>query len=263
MSDSGRTATGAVHVRRDGSTITITFDRPEARNALTWSMFDALDHALDRIAAEQGVRVAVLRGADGHFVSGTDITQFTAFRSAADGEAYERRLEELIGRLEALPVATIAAVEGAAVGGGLLIALACDLRICTPDARFGAPIARTVGNCLSVANVARLSAHLGPARVLSMLFRADLLDAEEARRIGFVSEVVAHDAFNEHVASLSARIAGHAPITLRVTKEAVRRVIAADAAGGADLIRQAYGSRDFREGVAAFLEKRTPRWEGT
>ncbi|MCI0436684.1 MAG: enoyl-CoA hydratase [Gemmatimonadetes bacterium] len=264
MSEAARApGAGAVHFRRDGATATITFDRPDARNALTWSMFDELDQAIDRIHGESGLRVAVLRGADGHFVSGTDITQFTAFRSAADGEAYERRLEVLIARLEAVPVATIAAVEGAAAGAGLMIAAVCDLRVCTPDARFGAPIARTVGNCLSVANTARLIAHFGPGRLISLLFRADLLGAEDARLAGFVGEVVRHSDFNEHVATLCARLAAQAPITLRVTKEAVRRVIAAGMGDGGDLIRLAYGSRDFREGVAAFLEKREPRWEGT
>ena len=253
---------GAVRFERRGAAAFLTFDRPASRNAMTWSMYEELDRSVERLREEDGLRVAVLRGAGGSFVAGTDIGQFIDFGSAEDGVAYERRLESVLERLESVPVPTLAVVERYAVGGGLAIAAACDLRICTPDARFGMPIAKTVGNCLSVANHARLLAHLGPSRVKALLFLAEMLDAREARASGFVLEVVEPAALDARVAELCERIAAHAPVTLQVTKEAIRRVGAAMGSDGDDLIRRAYGSRDFREGVNAFLEKRRPRWEG-
>jgi len=256
------TDSGTVRFERRDTTATITFDRPSARNAMTWSMYEQLEEALDRVESDADLRVAVLRGAGGQFVAGTDIAQFTGFTSADDGVAYEQRLESVLAKLEALPVATVAAVEGFAVGGGLALATVCDLRICTPNARFGVPIAKTVGNCLSIANYARLIASLGAARTKALLFTADFMSADEARTSGFVVGVVESDAFDAALNDLCARIATHAPVTLQVTREAIRRIISRIASDGDDLLRQAYGSHDFHEGVAAFVAKRAPRWEG-
>ncbi len=253
---------GTVRFERRGATAVITFDRPSARNAMTWSMYEQLEAILDRVRGERDLRVAVLRGAGGHFVAGTDIAQFVDFRSGDDGVAYERRLEAVLSKLESLPVATIAAVEGSAVGGGMALATACDLRVCTPDARFGVPIAKTVGNCLSMANYARLVASLGAARTSAMLFTAELMGAEEARAVGFVVRVVAPGELEDTVDALGARVASHSPITLQVTREAIRRIVQSASGNGDDLVRRVYESRDFHEGVAAFIEKRTPRWEG-
>ena len=262
-------ATGAVRLEMrgmtGGMTAVVTFDRPGARNAMTWAMYEQLDDALDRVSAESGIRVLVLRGAGGHFVAGTDIAQFADFTSGDDGVAYEQRLDAVVAKLEALPVATIAAVQGYAVGGGMALATVCDLRICTPDARFGVPIARTVGNCLSLANYARLVANFGAARTKAMLFTAELMGADEARALGYVVGVVESDVLDAEVETLAARIVAHAPITLQVTKEAIRRIVAGslpESDRGDDLVRRAYGSSDFLEGVTAFVEKRTPRWEG-
>lgn len=265
---------GEVRLALEGEVARVTFDRPRARNAMTPAMYEQLDEALAmleggvRRGSEAGdaggrVRIVVLRGAAGSFVAGTDISGFADFDgSGNDGLAYEARLEEVVGRLEALPLPTLAVVEGYAVGGGLALAAVCDLRICTPDARFGMPIARTVGNCLSMANLARLVAHLGPARTRALLFLADFLEAEEARDAGFVLEVVEQERLDHRIDALTRRIADHAPITMRVTKEAMRRLLQAVEADDEDLIRRAYASRDFREGVRAFLEKRDPEWEG-
>ena len=254
--------TGLVRFERRGMTAFITFDRPNARNAMTWGMYEQLERALDSLTSEPDLRVAVLRGVGGHFAAGTDIAQFAAFRSAEDGAAYERRIDALISKLESVPVATIAAVEGVAAGAGLVLAAACDLRVCTPDARFGAPIAKTLGNCLSMANHARLVASLGAARTKSLLFMAEFMTADEARTLGFVSEVIEPHAFERQLDALAAHVATLAPITLQVTREAVRRMVARLTVEGDDLVRRAYGSSDFREGVAAFVAKRSPRWEG-
>jgi enoyl-CoA hydratase/carnithine racemase len=253
---------GAVRFERRGTTAVITIDRPAARNAMTWAMYEQLGEALDRVAADAELRVTVLRGAGRHFVSGTDIAQFAEFTSADDGLAYERRFDALMARLESLPTATIASVQGFATGGGMAIAATCDLRVCTPDARFGVPIARTVGNCLSMANYARLVASLGAARTKSLLYMATFLGAEEARAAGFVTAVIAPEEFEKQLEGLCQTLAANAPITLQVTREAIRRIVERTNGEGDDLIRRAYGSGDFREGVSAFREKRPPRWKG-
>ncbi len=254
---------GAVRYRRDGVVAWITFDRPEARNAMTWTMYEQLGEACARASADSELRAIVMRGAGGKaFVAGTDIAQFRSFRSAADGIEYERKMEPYLAAVEALPVPTLAVVEGWAIGGGLAIAAACDLRIATPGTRFGVPIARTLGNCLSVANYARLVAALGASRAKKMLLLAENLTADEALAGGFLAEIVPPEALDARIATLAARLAGGAPITQRVTKEALRRLLHAGMPDGEDLIAQAYGSADFRIGMEAFLAKQEPRWTG-
>ena len=249
---------------RDGTVATVTFDRPQARNAMTWRMYEQLATACARIASAPGLRVAVLRGAGGKaFIAGTDIAQFAAFRSAEDGLAYEEKMESYIVGLEALPVPTLAVIEGFAVGGGLAIAAACDLRIATPDARFGVPIARTLGNTLSIAAVARMMAYIGPARTKDLLFTGRLIDAEEGKAAGVFSEVVEPDRVESRTLEVAEQIAANAPLTIRSIKEMVRRLLVhARTEEVDDLIQMAYQSEDFREGVDAFLAKRAPRWKG-
>jgi enoyl-CoA hydratase/carnithine racemase len=157
----------------------------------------------------------------------------------------------------------IGQIQGFAVGGGFRIATGCDLRIATPDARFGAPIARTLGNCLSMAAYARLVDVFGPSRVTELLFTARLLTAEEAHAAGYVHEIVAPERIEARVTALAHQIADHAPITLRVTKESIRRLAASRSLPeDEDLIATTYASADFREGVRAFLDKRKPQWTG-
>ena len=254
---------GEVRLAVTDGIATVLFDRPGARNAMTWAMYEQLGEACTAIAADARVRVAILRGAGGSFVSGTDISQFAAFEGGQAGLAYEARVNACVAALESLPVPTLAVVEGAAMGGGLMLAAACDFRVVMPDARFGVPIARTVGNCLSMANVARLVSAFGAPRTKRLLLLADVIGAEEALACGFALEVVPVAALGGRVDALCARLLAHAPITMRVSKEAVRRLVAGGVPrGGDDLIAEAYGSRDFKEGVAAFLAKRKPRWEG-
>ena len=240
----------------------VVFDRPEARNAMTWAMYDGLASACDKIAGDADVRVAVFRGAGGAFVAGTDIQQFTAFKDAEDGIAYERRIDAAIDAIERVEKPIVAVVEGFCVGGGLAIATACDLRIASPSARFGVPIARTLGNCLSVGNVARLVAQFGVGRTKRMLMLAEMITAEEALACGFVDVLAASSAVDSKLGEMCKKLLGHAPITMRNAKEAIRRIRVQSLPDGSDLIRAAYGSADFREGVEAFLAKRSPNWQG-
>jgi enoyl-CoA hydratase/carnithine racemase len=242
----------------------VTFNRPQARNAMTWAMYNGLMAACDRVDANPDLRVLILRGAGGKaFVAGTDIGQFQGFRTPQDAIDYERSLDRVMDRLEALTRPSIAAIEGYAVGGGAAIALSCDFRYCTPESRIGIPIAKTLGNCLSLANCARLVDLIGPARAKELIFRARLVEAEEAKRIGLVNEVVGGGRLQERVREVALELAGHAPITLRVTKEAIRRLQRHRRLEPADdLVVQAYMSEDFREGVASFLAKRKPVFRG-
>src|SRR5688572_26916717 len=200
-----------------------TLNRPAAKNAITWAMYDALAEACERVDADAAIRVLILRSNGDAFAAGTDIQQFAQFRSADDGIAYERRLDAVVDRLERVTVPTIAQVHGVAAGGGCAIALACDLRVCTPAARFGVPIARTLGNCLSAANYARLVDLLGPARTKDLLFTGRLLDAVEADSLGLVTRMAEPEALEAAVHELAERLASNAPLTLRATKEAMRR----------------------------------------
>ena len=254
---------GTVHLRVEGAIASVIFDRPAARNAMTWAMYESLRRICEQLREDPAIRVLRLRGAGGQaFVAGTDIAQFLAFRSGEDGIAYEQRIDAIVGLLESMPMPTVAVLEGWAIGGGLALATVCDFRIATAGTRLGVPIARTLGNCLSMANVARLVAALGRPRVERMLLLADLLEAEEARAAGFLLDVVTPAAIDDASDQVCAKLASLAPVTQRVGKEALNRLLHANLPDVQDLIRACYGSEDFREGVEAFTQKRPPRWNG-
>jgi enoyl-CoA hydratase len=242
----------------------VTFDRPDARNAMTFAMYQRLGEICREAAADGSLRAVVLTGAGEAFVAGTDISQFSDFTTEKQALDYEERMDGVLGSLEGLRIPTIAAIRGPAVGGGAAIASACDIRIGAPSARFGVPIARTLGNCLSTANILRLVALLGAARVKELLFTARLWDAQEMLRAGLLSEVTASDeALLPRAEELARSIASFAPLTLRATKEQVRRIRERmRPEESADLILLCYMSADFREGVRAFMEKRKPVWRG-
>jgi enoyl-CoA hydratase/carnithine racemase len=250
----------------DGPVATLTFNRPEARNAMTWDMYDDLVAACERVDSDDAIRVLVFRGAGGKaFVAGTDIAQFQNFTNRDDGVKYEERLDRVLDRLERVTKPTIAQVEGVAAGGGCAIALTCDLRVATPEASFGIPIARTLGNCLSGTSYSRLLDIMGPGAVKDMLFTGRLIGGAEAHSLGIVNRLVPGGEIEATVRALAAGIAANAPLTLRATKEMIRRVLAKRrlAAGDdADMVEMCYTSEDFREGVTAFLAKRKPVWTG-
>ncbi len=247
----------------NGSVGVVTFNRPESRNALTWEMYDALVAACETADAAGDVRVLIIRGAGGAFAAGTDIAQFREFSTGDAGVAYERRLDAVIDRIERLSIPTIAEVDGAAVGGGCAIALACDFRLCSDRARFGVPVARTLGNCLSMANTARLVDVLGVAATRDLLLSGRLIEADEAYRRGLATGVWPADQLPGEAIKLAEALASRAPSTIAATKAMLLRLRdhRRPAAGSADdILRECYGSADFQEGVAAFLEGRKPNF---
>ena len=249
----------ATYALRDGVG-RLVFDRPESRNALTFAMYDRLREVCREMPTDGSAHALIVSGAGGRaFAAGTDMAQFRDFRTAEDALAYEARIEAVLGAVERCPVPVIAAITGACTGGGAGIAAACDVRVADPALRFGFPIARTLGNCLSAANLARLSALMGAGRVREMLLTARLLGAEEAQRIGLIAEVA--DDPLARAEEIAAVLAGHAPLTMRATREAMRRLSPAQV-DDRDLIALCYTSADFREGMEAFLGKRAPEWSG-
>jgi enoyl-CoA hydratase len=250
-------------VERDGAVLRVTFNRPERRNAMTWAMYEGLLAACEQADSDPGIRVLVLTGAgDQAFVAGTDIDQFLEFETGADGVAYEEKMAAILDRLARVRVPAVAVVKGFCVGAGLAIASVCDLRFAGRSARFGIPIARTVGNCLSMPVYALLVSHFGPARTLDLLLRARLLDAEEAGAAGFLTELCSDDEVEAKAAETVDRLLTHAPLSMWAAKEAVRRLRTGAMPDGADIVAEIYGSDDFKAGVRAFVDKQRAEWTG-
>jgi enoyl-CoA hydratase len=249
---------------RAGDVAKITLDNQAAHNALTAQMwYDLRDRCLE-IAKDRSIRVVTFRGAGGKaFISGTDISGFTAFTSGEDGLAYETKMDGCIAAVEALPQPTVAVIEGWAVGGGLAISTVCDFRIATPTAKFGSPLARTIGNCVSAKGYARLIQHVGIPLVKRMVILGDMLTGQELLNLGFVLNVVEQDGLDAAVDELCGRLAAMAPLTIKVTKEAMLRLTYSSATDMDDLITEIYGSNDFRNGVRNFLDKKPQKWTGT
>ncbi|EAU39722.1 enoyl-CoA hydratase [Fulvimarina pelagi HTCC2506] len=243
----------------------VTLNRPQARNALTFAMYEGLAEICRSVPTDGSVKCLVVMGAgEKAFAAGTDMTQFRGFSSEQDALDYEHKMDVVLGSVEACPLPIIAAISGACTGGGAGIAAACDIRIATADLKFGFPIARTLGNCLSIANLSRLSELMGAGRVKDVIFTARLVGADEAKSAGLISEIIEdYAALVARAGQLAETLKNHAPITLGTTKEALRRLRTEGAAADdRDLVLQAYMSEDFKEGMEAFLGKRKPEWKG-
>jgi enoyl-CoA hydratase len=264
MSEQTASSTDLLFEIRDGIG-KVTFNRPQARNAFTFEMYERLAQICEQADADRTIKVLVFQGAgDKAFASGTDINQFRAFTTPEHAIEYESRIDRVLTKLEQCRVPTIAAINGACTGGGAGIAACCDLRIGTKTVKMGFPIARTLGNCLSMSNISRLTALIGPARVKDLIFTARLVGADEAASAGLLHEVVEDiPALQKRADELATQIAGHAPLTLNATKQALARLQKRlSREEGQDLILMCYMSKDFREGLDAFLTKRTPQWTG-
>jgi enoyl-CoA hydratase/carnithine racemase len=265
MSDAPASSPGRIVVERDGPAVHVRFDNPSAFNALTGEMWLALRDAARDIADDASVRVATFRGTGGKaFISGTDIAKFADYTDGRQGIDYEREIDECMAAVDAIPCTTIAVVEGWAVGGGLNIASSCDFRIATPDAKFGSPIGRTIGNCLSAASVARIGGAVGIQFAKRMVLLGEFLTADQLLASGFLLNIAERDGLDAEAASLCARAAANAPLTTRTTKATIRRMTYDALPDIEPLIAQVYGSADFRRGVADFLAKtkRVPDWTG-
>lgn len=259
------TPTEELLVERDGGVLTLVFNRPEQRNAMTWEMYAGLEQACREADRDDGVRVVVLRAAGSKaFVAGTDIAQFREFRTGHDGVAYEARIAEIMGTLLRVSKPTVASIRGFCVGAGIAIAAACDLRVATRGARFGAPIARTLGNCLSEGTVALLVQHLGASRVSDLVMRARLFDADDLHAAGFLNEVCEEDELERVTDDVVRTLLGHAPLTMWAAKTSLRKLLLGPEGEPSDdeVVARVYGSDDFHRGVAAFTSKGTPDWQG-
>jgi enoyl-CoA hydratase/carnithine racemase len=252
-------------IERDGPIASVTLNRPDKRNALTFEMYAGLAEFCRSADVENDLKVIIVRGAgDKAFAAGTDISLFREFQGAEDGLAYEKKIDGVLSQIESCPKPIIAAITGACTGGGAAIAGLCDIRLATRDMRFGFPIARTLGNCLSIASLQRMSALIGMARTKELIMTSRLIEADEALGIGLVSELFDDaDALFARANELAAQIATFAPLTLRATKEMFARMSAAEPAiEDDDLIAMCYASEDFHEGLEAFLGKRKANWSG-
>jgi enoyl-CoA hydratase/carnithine racemase len=253
-----------LHTVEDGIA-TVTFNRPQARNAMTFAMYDRLAEICAGAAGESSLRAIVLTGAGGEaFASGTDIAEFRDFTTPDDSLAYEERIGGVLRALESCAVPTIAAIAGACIGGGAGIANCCDLRIAASNLRYGFPLARTLGNTLSLGNYARLVGLIGPARVKDIIFTARLIGAEEALSWGVVNRIVSPEELPQAARALALNVAGHAPLTLRTAKRALAALRPqTDPELAREINLSCYQSDDFREGIEAFLTRRPPVWKGS
>jgi enoyl-CoA hydratase/carnithine racemase len=243
----------------------VQFSNPAAHNALTSQMWHDLRDAARDIAADPAIRVATFRGVGGKaFISGTDISKFADYTTGQQGVDYERDIDDCMGAVDAIPCTTIALVEGWAVGGGMNISAACDFRIATPDARFGSPIGRTIGNCLSAASLARIGGAVGVQLAKRMVLLGEFLTATQLYDSGFLLKIVDRDALDAEAEALCARAAENAPLTTRATKLTLLRAQQTVLPQIEDLIAQVYGSQDFQRGVSNFLSrnKTLPEWSG-
>ena len=249
---------------RDGVAY-VTFNRPQARNALTFAMYERLAEICNGANEDRSIRAILMTGGgDKAFAAGTDISQFRTFDKEADALAYEERIDRVMNAIERCRVPTIAAIHGACTGGGASIAACCDLRIASRTIKYGFPVARTLGNCLSLASYNRLVYLVGPALVKDIVFQARLIEADEALAKGLVNELCEDQAaLLKRGEELARLVAGMAPLTLQATKEALLRLRPKIAHGeDNDLVLMCYMSQDFREGMEAFLNKRKPVWKG-
>jgi len=256
---------GKLIYSRSGAIARILFDNPSAYNALTHQMWCDLRSVCEQITNDPGVRVVTFRGVGGKaFISGTDISGFAGFTSGRDGLAYERHIDACMAAVDALPVPTVAVIEGWAVGGGLNIFSAADFRIATPHARFASPLGRTIGNCLSMSSCARIAGAIGVTMAKRMLLLGEVVAAQEMLAKGVLYSIAEPAELDAAVDAICQLAIPNAPLTTRASKEMIRRLAYANLPNVDDLIEQVYGSEDFQKGVRSFLDKTktVPQWSG-
>jgi enoyl-CoA hydratase/carnithine racemase len=243
----------------EGAVATLTIDRPEKRNAMSFEMWSAIPPLLEKVATDDEVRALVIRGTD-HFSAGADISEFATLRAGAAGaERYGAAVHAGGQAIARLNKPTIAAISGVCVGGGCEIALACDIRVAAPGARFGITPAK-LGIVYNFTSTKQLVDAVGPAWAKQILFTADILDAHTALRIGLVNELT--DDPVTRATALAATMASRAQLSVRGAKTIITRITEAEHEddGVRALYTESVQSADYTEGVAAFLDKRPPRF---
>lgn len=259
--------TDKIITEKSGDIARIIFNQPEKRNAVSLEMWEAVEAALTTYAADPEVRILILSGAGGKaFVSGADISKFESERASEEGVArYNATTKRVYDGLEAFPKPTIAQIDGFCVGGGVALALSCDLRICGEGSNFAVPAAK-LGLGYAFPGIKRLVNVVGPAFAKEIFFTGRRFDAEEARIMGLVNRVVADDKVGEVAQETAEMIAGNAPMTVSSVKfivgETLKDVASADLAECDRRVKACFDSKDYVEGRRAFLEKRKPQFVG-
>lgn len=259
--------TDKIITRVDGDIARIVFNQPEKRNAVSLEMWEAVEAAVTRFAADDAVRILILSGAGGKaFVSGADVSKFESERASAEAVAhYNATTKRVYDMVEAFPKPTIAQIDGFCVGGGVALSLCCDLRICGENSQFAIPAAK-LGLGYGFPGIKRLVDVVGPAFAKEIFFTARRFDAEEARVMGLVNRVVSADKVAETAEETARMIAANAPLTVNSVKFIIGQTVAPESAR--DLaacearVKACFDSQDYIEGRRAFLEKRKPQFVG-
>jgi enoyl-CoA hydratase len=252
-------------VETRGNVGLITLNRPKALNALNRQLLDELSQVIHEIAADESARVVVITGAgDRAFAAGADITEIAAL-GPSDARAFASFGQSVFARLETLGKPVIAAVNGFALGGGCELAMACTIRLAVETAKFGQPEV-TIGIIPGYGGTQRLPRLVGKGRALQLILSADMIDAQEAYRIGLVNEIVAKDNLIPRAEAILNKINANAPTAVKLAIEAANRGLDVSLAEGlnieASLFTQCFATEDRKEGVAAFREKRKPNFKG-
>jgi enoyl-CoA hydratase/carnithine racemase len=257
--------TNELIIEKRGPVAWLTINRPEVRNALGLEITARIVATLRELSKDRTVRVVVLTGAgDRVFVSGADVREFKEHLATAEAALkYDAAVEELQSTLRAVPQPVIAMIQGHAIGSGTIVAASCDFRIAVRTAKFGIPVAK-FGFIAPVPDTLRLVQLIGPAKAKWMLMTGRLMEAPQALQIGLIDQVVEANALAAAVEDLAATLSANAPLTLKATKDIIEKMSApgADVTVGAPWYREIFESRDFAEGLDAFLTKRTPEFSG-
>ena len=243
----------------------ITFNRPDARNAITFEMYDKLGELCKDATSDSSIKAIIITGIGNYaFSSGTDITQYKNLENKTDPIKYEKRIETVLETIERCPLPTVASINGVCTGMGVMIAAVCDIRIAVNDARFGFPFPLRLGSCISALNLARLTALIGSGRTREFIFSARFMHAVEAKDIGLISEI-SHTmaAMKAESESMARHLSQMAPLTIQATKEAMHRNLVASTVDDSDLFELCFLSKDFQNGLEAFIAKEKPNWTGT
>jgi enoyl-CoA hydratase len=261
------TQTDKMLARKEGGVGILTFNNPERHNAVSLEMWEATKRILDDFATDDDVRVVVLTGAGGKaFVSGADISKFASERATLEASrAYNVKSDAAYSSVADFPKPTIAMIKGYCIGGGVGLAVCCDLRICSDNSRFAVPAAK-LGLGYGYSGLKRLVDIVGASFAKEIFYTARQFDAEEAHAMGLVNRVVPAGELEAYVKSITDMICANAPLTIKAVKFTVGEMLKDESkrnlARSVELVEQCFASRDYTEGRTAFMEKRKPVFQG-